>query len=453
MSIAYEVVALIACFGKRMPCAFAAASPDCRIAAERCCSKGYELKTSEGRYYYCSSITPPDKTKKEERYLTTTNMRKVTFRCGSKDSLIEWCDSLSWWWYRQRSRLPLKLKPCISERAPVDATEIVSSKQLHVLVVSLDGGASLYIRGGAEQLVNLESLAFSANSKLVELAKITTCCSRLRYLEMNHCEIDHSTAISEARCLRSLELYNCKGSIDLSDVKRLPDLVELRIFCCDDLTNVSVLQEMSNLQSLELKGVKSFGVDSLQSMHLKDFEWHDDYPHPDLRILGQTSLRKVKLLSCSLLVSLDGLEKAQQLEELSLVRGALETVKLPPLASLRVLELRQFRNLTSVSGLENTPMLSRLHLDSTAIETLHLPPLPHLTKLYFPGCKKLATLTGLRNAPNICGLNLGNTQVADVRELSYCASLETISLARIFKDSGDPSVDLLLQRGVNVYFS
>lgn len=421
------VLACIAKFGECMPYAFAVASPDSRIAAERYCVKGYELKDIEEGNRCCTFICLPDRTKKNERHLTKGIMRLVVLECIDYERLHVLWTTLSWWCHRQQSVLRLGLELEIREEAAVNVDVFSFSEHLGSLFVSLDASSTVFVKE-AEKMSGLEALSLNGNDGTVDLGKLTAHCPQLRHLRMDRCEIESIAGLAMASQLHSLELDHCNGSIDLSLLREtLPNLVELRILFCKDLSNVFSLRDLTNLQTLELKCVNDFSLDMVVPMDLKEFAWSDEYPYSNLHILTLKPLCALSLTMCTGLVSLDGLEKARRLEELCLKNGTVEMIDLPPCPSLRAFELRFFDQLRSVSGFDNAPNLTSISLWSIAIETLNLPPLPRLTKLEVSNCVKLTTLTGLQGTPMLTSLTLRNAAV-ETLDLPPSPHLTEISL-------------------------
>ena len=172
------------------------------------------------------------------------------------------------------------------------------------------------------------------------------------------------------------------------------------------LSDLTLLQSLSSLQSLDLSDTQISDLSPLQS----------------LSSLQELSLGGTQISDLSPLQSLSALRE--------LYLGSTQISELTPLQSLSALQSLYLGNtqVSDLTPLQSLSALQKLYLSSTQVSDLTpLQSLSALRELYL-GSTQISELTPLQSLSALQSLYLGNTQVSDFTPLQSLSSLQELSL-------------------------
>lgn len=233
--------------------------------------------------------------------------------------------------------------------------------------------------------------------------------------------------------LEKLDLYQCDGLTDLTEVDELTGLTDLDLGGCtsvEDLTPISRLSRLTRLDLNRCGAVENFEpLLNLSSLRQLRLSWTKVR---SLRVFGGAlaALESLDLRSCRSLTDLDGLAELPNLAHLRLSGDHLRDLSpFAALPRLRSLELDSCNELTTLEGLDGHPRLAKLGIHGSPVlrTTEGLGDLPALRKLTFTSCSTLTDLRGLGRLPALRTLKINGSAVRDLGDLSG-SPLTTLTL-------------------------
>lgn len=288
--------------------------------------------------------------------------------------------------------------------------------------------------------------------------------------------------------LEKLDVARGTAITDLSPLTGLPHLKELQLEGCRKVHDFSVLETLTELEVLIIRGCDAshFEIDMLKHLpglrHLQLrslvglYDTHMLHDFPTLEVLdlssnrhlstltsltGLPNLRTLRLNNCARLKNIYILTNLPQLETLELKGGralkdfhALQSlVKLQelnlhanptlysltgilPLPSLRVLDLSSCNNLVDINALAGMPELESLCLEACErLQDLHgLTGLPGLSSLDLTRCSSLQSLRNLGSLPGIQTFALSACdELSDLQGLGAMSNLHSLKVNRCRK--------------------
>ncbi|MFJ9860491.1 leucine-rich repeat domain-containing protein [Streptomyces albogriseolus] len=233
----------------------------------------------------------------------------------------------------------------------------------------------------------------------------------LEKLDLHQCDgLTDLTEVGELTRLTDLDLGGCTSVEDLTPIGRLTRLTRLDLSWCGAVEDFDPLLHLSGLRQLRLIRTK---VRSLRG-------WGE----------ALAALESLNLQSCGSLTDLDGLAGLPSLAHLRLSGD--QYGDLSPFAALpglQSLELDGCRALTTLEGLGGHPRLVKLGIHGSPLlrTTEGLGELPALRELTLTGCSTLADLRGLGRLPALRTLMINGSAVRGLGDLSG-SPLSTLTL-------------------------
>ncbi|WP_243762199.1 hypothetical protein [Streptomyces sp. Tu 3180] len=233
--------------------------------------------------------------------------------------------------------------------------------------------------------------------------------------------------------LEKLDLHQCDGLTDLTEVGELTGLTDLDLGGCtkvEDLTPIGRLSRLTRLDLSRCGAVENFEpLLNLSSLRQLRLSWTKIRA---LRVFGGAldALESLDLRSCGSLTDLEGLAGLPNLAHLKLSGDHLRDLSpFAALPRLRSLELDNCNELTTLAGLDGHPRLTKLGIHGSPVlrTTEGLGDLPALRELTFTSCSALTDLKGLGRLPALRALMINGSAVRDLGDLSG-SPLTTLTL-------------------------
>lgn len=252
---------------------------------------------------------------------------------------------------------------------------------------------------GLEQCRNLEILKlYFLETPQTNLPKLP---AGLKTLIIFNCNLQTITTLTQCPALQKLDLSYCDLQ-DVGPIGRLPNLVELDLQSCENIREVSWLRSCTRLQKLNLEGCQTLqnisgipaSVTYLNIQYCENIE--DLTVFQDLENLETLCLHGPRweyFQSCPKLANLN-LSEDCTIEDLNFLRFC------PPLRCLFLSNCRQLRSLQSLSTFGSklvTLDVSGCPLLNDLSEILHC---PKLKALDIQGCPLIKDRTPINNHPN-----------------------------------------------------
>ncbi|WP_261383922.1 leucine-rich repeat domain-containing protein [Streptomyces sp. T12] len=233
----------------------------------------------------------------------------------------------------------------------------------------------------------------------------------LETLDLRQCDgLTDLTEIGELTRLTDLDLSGCTGVRDLTPVGRLTRLTRLDLSWCGAVEDFEPLLHISGLRQLRLSRTK---VRSLRGFGG-----------------ALAALEALDLQSCGSLTDLDGLDELPRVTHLRLSGDRLGDLSpFAALPRLQSLDLDRCGELTTLEGLDGHPRLVKLGIHGAPLlrTTEGLGELPALREVTLTGCSTLADLKGLGRLPALRTLMINGSAVRGLGDLSG-SPLSTLTL-------------------------
>lgn len=257
---------------------------------------------------------------------------------------------------------------------------------------------------------------------------------KARKLFLNHAQITNESinSILKLPLLEKLELSNCEQITDISSLQQLPRLKEIYLLHCK-ITDFTFLQNMQSLTGLGLDLPKHItNINYLENLEkLEKLGLSGDQNISDFRpLLKLKSLKSLHLLDCNHLNDLSVLQNLQGLKQLTIFEGKniSHFEPLQQLQSLKSLSLwsSHVRDLSFLQGLK----LEELHfIQCNQIEDLKfLECLKELKVLDLTGCPKITDLRPLQQLEQLEFLNLSLCDL--ITDISCLEGLQGLKITR-----------------------
>ncbi|WP_231156921.1 leucine-rich repeat domain-containing protein [Streptomyces sp. CNZ748] len=242
--------------------------------------------------------------------------------------------------------------------------------------------------------------------------------------------------------LQKLDLHQCDGLTDLTEVGELTGLTDLDLSGCTSVRDLTPVGRLTRLTRLDLSGcaVEDFepllNLSGLRHLRLSRTKVRS------LRGFGGAlaALESLDLRSCGSLTDLDGLAELPRLAHLRLSGDRLGDLSpFAVLPRLESLDLDGCGELTTLEGLGGHPRLMKLGIHGGPLlrTTEGLGELPALREVTLTSCPALADLKGLGRLPALRALMINGSAVRDLGDLSgtpltsltllYMEDLESLS--------------------------
>ncbi|CAI0442620.1 unnamed protein product [Linum tenue] len=294
----------------------------------------------------------------------------------------------------------LKIRRC------KDLFEIQGSQSLDAKLSNLSALKNLKkltIRDGAqlaklEELDRLESLECLDMEGCMSIEKLPPNMFNLKNLwslsivECMSWTFTEDCGLEGLNSLKKLYISGCRSIIRLPNLCGLPNLIDLDIRECTELTDVMGLRRLESLRRLNLTDCASI-----------------------VRLPNLSDLKNLKVLNiggCKQLTEIRGLESLETLQALAM-SNCKSINKLPDLSCLeylRYLDVRECTQLTEVMGVESWESLELLAMSNckSISNFSDLSGLKNLKHLDIRGCSQLTEIIGLHKFKSLQVLGLHN---------------------------------------------
>ncbi|CAI0442634.1 unnamed protein product [Linum tenue] len=246
---------------------------------------------------------------------------------------------------------------------------------------------------GLENLVLLQRLTLDrcdAVEKLPSLSSLNLWS--LSIVECMSWTFTEDCGLEGLNSLKKLYISGCRSIIRLPNLCGLPNLIDLDIRECTELTDVMGLRRLESLRRLNLTDCASI-----------------------VRLPNLSDLKNLKVLNiggCKQLTEIRGLESLETLQALAM-SNCKSINKLPDLSCLeylRYLDVRECTQLTEVMGVESWESLELLAMSNckSISNFSDLSGLKNLKHLDIRGCSQLTEIIGLHKFKSLQVLGLHN---------------------------------------------
>ena len=287
---------------------------------------------------------------------------------------------------------------------------------------------------GIESAANLDWISLSDNTGIADYTPLTEL-PKLAFLDLNGCDV---TDIAFVAVLTSLnELYLGDGNItDISPLAAQPQLVRLNLAHNAGITNLEVLNHLTNLAGLWLEGTGTTNISFAALMpNLHDFSIEADAVWDLSPLTGATNLVNLDVAN-NQITNAAPLAACTNLEWL-----AVSANQISDLAFLASLTRLNYLNLdgnpaTNISVLAGLTNLTWLNVNSLPVSDLSpICSLVKLTDLYL--CRLgITNIAFLAPLTNLTLLDLGGNQIASPTSYPHLDRLRYLSL------NGNPLTDI-----------
>ena len=298
--------------------------------------------------------------------------------------------------------------PMLTSLAGLEALETVGQ-----LIV--DACNSLRDLSGLEKLTSVSSAHIQDNERLQSLAGLSIQHGATDLAIVNNPQLESLGRVigAQATQLQAIQLFGLPKLTSLADFGELPAAATLTIQTCDGLVDLTGLNMLRNVNSLQL--IDSIGITSLK---------------------GLDSLQSANTLYIDGLTALSSLQGAPQLREL----GHLTLLNSPKIADLRGLDgltrvsqmsARSNAGLHNLQGLEHLEQLSIVELEAnSSLKSLQgLPALDTFMGVTLTDNPQLTSLQGLASASTINELQIINdAALGDLAGLERLSSTDVLTL-------------------------
>ena len=291
----------------------------------------------------------------------------------------------------------------------------------------------------------LETTTTASNKKLESKSStvITIADEHLANAIREELELNEGDPITKGDLdtLYFLELYSLPITT-LNGLEHATNLDSLHISDCNELTDISAINNHANLQTLQiiindttsinystLNNLPSLKRLTLNDENITNIDFIKNFTGLTQLDLYHTSITKIKALenltdlvdlniSYTMCDSLDGIENLSKLEVLNC--NSCNVSDLEPLKNLTSLEAIHFsnNNIVDISPLKNLTNLDSINLNNNNITDISA--LENLDKLnsIALGSNKITSVDALKNLSNIGHINLSSNQIADISPLN-----------------------------------
>ena len=233
----------------------------------------------------------------------------------------------------------------------------------------------------------------------------------------------------------SLEVFDLRGGVNLTDLGLLKDLLSLRNlyiqeFDAGGITDITPLQNLTQLKSLTLRCPKLSDISTLQNF--VELESLSLISNSLSNISSLSNLTQITWLQLNTgpLDDFNPLASLTRLRSLDIMSSGLTTSDLDVLKNFKAMENLTIRytTISDFSVLQELPALLYLHLDWNQIsDASQFAPLKNLVSLELEG-NKITDISSLTELTQIKYLKLSSNQISDITALSYMPLAQYVSL-------------------------
>ena len=233
----------------------------------------------------------------------------------------------------------------------------------------------------------------------------------------------------------SLKVFNLNPGANLTDLSLLKNLLTLQNlyiqeFDAGGITDITPLQNLTQLKSLTLRCPKLSEISTLQNMVQLESLSLISNSVSDISPLSNLTQITWLQLNTSPLNDFSPLASLTRLRSLDIMSSGLTTSDLDVLKNFKAMEnlTIRFTTISDFSVLQELPALLYLHLDWNQISDVsQFAPLKNLVSLELEG-NKVSDITSLKELTQIKYLKLSSNQISDITALSYMPLAQYVSI-------------------------
>jgi len=247
------------------------------------------------------------------------------------------------------------------------------------------------------------------------------------------------SALASLKNLQKLSLPDCYELTDISALASLNNLQKLSLPNCYELTDIRALASLENLEKLHLYSCHNLtDISALASLNnLKELRLGGERLKGIRALASLENLKELHLDGCKKLRDISALSSLKSLKELHFngCEKLRDISALSSLKSLKVLDLNFCDELTDISALASLENLEKLHLNfcDELTDISALASLNNLKELNLRSCKKITDISALASLQNLEKLHLNVERLKDISALASLKKLDELDLSRCYE--------------------
>ncbi|TLU67387.1 hypothetical protein FE810_03675 [Thalassotalea litorea] len=235
----------------------------------------------------------------------------------------------------------------------------------------------------------------------------------------------------------AVENLSLDALLEIEHIENLYHLENLKILSF----GVFEFSDKDFLKNIKLTGLKEFSLSESRKKNIDLRPLENATSLNKLCVVGHSKniesinsiqqLKHVILSQISKKVSLEFLNRLENLEELEVILGGRDNVNEVTIPTLKTLRILRVRNFNQISDLSRFPKLECLHIeDQTKLESIDLSGIS-LKRLLIDNCKNLTELIELESQQELFWVGLSRTKLDlnDLKIFEWPSSLKVISLS------------------------